>query len=273
MPNDVETQVREVIEGELRDLVSLWAGAAADEHNVFLLAISPALAGSSKLTRQLTSRLGGKLARISRGVARVTYGEKVVPLVVKKADVDHVPPRHNSNDTFVWSDYDKALVVEQALRLVTFAGLGIANRIGGSEFHAAYMNAIDQLEGAVRSPDPWTVQVDLVVLDTSVGLVELESGGNLDSSNAIGQSRKLIQAGLALGDRDLPLHFAVAYANRGAGKRIQGSLPRYFTDSGEEGDGLLVGRSWWERVLPEGVSYQSFVGLFREVALEYQIGS
>ena len=118
---------------------------------------------------------------------------------------------------------------------------------------------------------PWAVQVDLAVLDPSIGFAELESGGMLDSSNAIGQSRKLVRAGLAYGEPSMSLHFCTAYANDGEGRPIKGSLRKYFLQEPDHSDGLLVGSTWWERIFPEGVNFADFLQIFHEVAVEYEI--
>ena len=113
--------------------------------------------------------------------------------------------------------------------------------------------------------------MDLAVLSPEIGFAELESGGQLDSSNAIGQTRKLIQAGLAYGDPQMPLHFCTAYANKGEGRQIIGSLQSYFLQDPDHRDGLLAGSRWWERILPPEVSFDDFLEEFHIVAEEYEI--
>ena len=110
------------------------------------------------------------------------------------------------------------------------------------------------------------------MLSPEIGFAELESGGQLDTSNAVAQAGKLIKAGLAYGDPEMSLHFCTAYANNGQGRSILGSLRSYFLQDPDHRDGLLTGANWWERVLPVELSFEEFLVEFRSVAKEYEIG-
>lgn len=271
-PSELEDRlVRSIVEQELSDLQGLWQGVVDEEHNVFLTSVSPTLAVASKLTRRLTSRLGRKLARMARGLAKARFGASAVPSDVASShlEVAWSPNSSRSDDTFIHTDFDYDELTRLTLWLVDQAGGGA--RVGTPKFRAMFRNSQSRLIKGKRAAEAWSVQVDLAVLHPSVGLAELESGGNLDSSNAIGQSRKLIRAGLALGDSNLPLHFCTAYANRGEGRRIQGSLGKYFEQGSDQPDGLLVGSEWWERILPERLSFDDFLAIFHEVAVAYEI--
>lgn len=247
----------------------MWEGAAAAEHNVFLLAISPQLAVGSKLSRQLTSRLGVKLARIARSCAELRFGVDNVPRHLMADGVEATPIHIQTDDTLIYSDFDRDQVVELTLRLVTQAKS--VSKVGTNAWRSRFEAALEDLHKSPRVATPWYVQVDLAVLDERVGFAELESGGMLDSSNAIGQSRKLIQAGLAYGDSTMPLHFCTAYNNAGEGYPIKGSLRSYFAQEPAHRDGLLTGSNWWERVLPGDLTFEDFLVIFHEVAEAYEI--
>lgn len=263
--------VRRVVKQELSDLAELWEGVVSEEHNVFLVATAPTLAVASKLTRRLTSRMGRKLARMARQVAEIRFGAELLPVHLPSPHLRgvHREVPHVSDDTFVYTDFDETLTTALTLDLIDKAGRGA--KIGTDEFRAEYVAAIDELVRRDRAPEPWAVQVDLAVLEPTIGFAELESGGMLDSSNAIGQSRKLVRAGLAYGDRSMSLHFCTAYANDGEGRPIKGSLRKYFVQEPDHHDGLLVGSSWWKRILPADVTFDDFLEIFHEVAVEYEI--
>lgn len=267
--DEAGSAVRSIVERELTDLHGVWEGAAAAEHNVFLLAISPQLAVGSKLSRQLTSRLGVKLARMARSFAELRYGRDRVPKHLMADGVQTTPVNMQTDDTLVYSDFDRDQVVELTLGLVTKAKS--VSKVGTDAWRGLFEQALEELHEAPRVDTPWYVQVDLAVLDENVGFAELESGGMLDSSNAIGQSRKLIQAGLAYGDPAMPLHFCTAYSNAGEGNPIKGSLRSYFEQEPAHRDGLLTGSNWWSRVLPGDLTFDDFLVIFHEVAEAYEI--
>jgi hypothetical protein len=37
------------------------------------------------------------------------------------------------------------------------------------------------------------------------------------------------------------------------------------SDQSDTGDGLYVGQIWWEKVLPDGVTYKQFMKCFKQV--------
>jgi hypothetical protein len=160
-----------------------------------------------------------------------------------------------------------------AIDLLRRAHATDTERIGTAAFAAALNARIEELGRLPRAPEPWYVRVDLYVDDPGIGLAELESGGELDSSNVKGQPEKLVLAGLALARTNTPLHFCLAYANQGEGRSIRGGLPGYLTYASAvpPSSGLLVGSQWWERLLPPGLSFASFLEIFADVARELEI--
>jgi hypothetical protein len=133
-------------------------------------------------------------------------------------------------------------------------------------FESQYEKSLQKLIGAPKV-EVWKLQVDLFVDDDELGFCELESGGELDTSNGPAQPTKLVKAGLASGSLSHGLHFCLAYSNRGQNVPIQSALTRYLQMSHESdtGDGLYVGQIWWEKVLPDGVTYNQFMKCFKQV--------
>lgn len=270
--SSIEWRLENVVEQHLASLRDLHRSQAKN-HNPFLESISPTVAVASKLTRSLTSRLGTALAGIARDCAIERYGEGKVPRVAYRTDVKWVlddPGQHG--DTTIVTNLNEAETKQAATRLLR-EGRASGNRLGTPAFRDAFLRELDRLEGLPRSSEPWTVRVDLLVEAPEVGVCELESGGELDSSNVKGQPEKLVLAGLALGRRELPLHFCLAYANQGEGKPVRGGLPGYLAYAREYGyvGGLLVGQEWWERVLPSGLSMGDLLRATSSVAAQLDI--
>jgi hypothetical protein len=269
-----ETDVRSIVRSNLLPLIGI-ASAQGDNHNVFLEAISPPIAISSKLTRSLTSRLGKRFASIARDLAVLRYGADKVPAVLYSHTVEAGSQIATGlvDDTLVVTAYDQIATRRAAIDLMRHAKTHADERIGTSSFRDAFRTKVADLESGAPAAELWSVRVDLFVDDPLIGLAELESGGELDSSNVKSQPEKLVLAGLALGDPDVPLHFCLAYANKGEGRPIRGGLPGYLAYEGDDrpSAGLLVGRRWWERLLPAGVAFERFVELFAEVADELEI--
>lgn len=269
-----EAFIREVLARRLAPMVGL-ADQQGSNHNLFLSAISPTLAVSSKLTRSLTSRLGGALAGAARDFAIGRFGEGLVPPIVYSPTVVTRPivAAGSGNDTVIYTQLAEPETRAAATRLLRGAGSSRDHRIGTDAFRHAFREELGALAALPRAAQPWSVRVDLLVNHPLVGAAELESGGELDTSNVKGQPEKLVLAGLATADADLPLHFCLAYANQGEGMPIKGGLPGYLAPAGtaNPSSGLLVGAAWWGRILPEDVAFDRFIELFGEVAEKLRI--
>lgn len=257
--------VESIIENRLGDLEKLHE-AFPENTNPFLEAISPEVARFSSLTRSLTSRLGGRLAGIARDLSEAKFGTDAVPSFIVREGLSFEPERFHKNDTYVWTDFNPDLLLKEAQHLITFAGQDGKNRIGSTLFESQYEKSLQKLISAPKV-EVWKLQVDLFVNDEELGFCELESGGELDTSNGPAQPTKLVKAGLASGSLRHGLHFCLAYSNRGHNVPIQSALTRYLlmSDQSDTGDGLYVGKIWWEKVLPEGVSYSQFMASFKQV--------
>jgi hypothetical protein len=264
-----EEPVRTAVERELSALAHLWETKSQEDHNIFLESISPFLAKASGPTRSLTSQLGHKLAGLARALAEMRYGPDRVPRVLREGSKTGSGQNRSGNDTYILTTRPRSEVHRAATDLIQFARNQA--KIGTDRFRAEYQRELERLQSLPGEGES-ELPVDLLVLDSNVGFAELESGGNLDSSNVQAQPAKLVQAGLALGDPDIPLHFCCAYANRGEGNPIGGALPSYFEQNPNHIDGLLVGSQWWERVLPKDVTFDDFLRIFQEVAKDYEIG-
>jgi hypothetical protein len=268
-----QAQAEDAVRTVLRERLGPLAGLGDEQgtnHNPFLEAISPSVAAASKLTRSLTSRLGRRLAAIARELAVAKYGPGNVPSVMFSDTIVTRPaaPAALVDDTAIYTQLDENEVRNAAIRLLRWAGSELDQRIGTERFREKFIEEVTALRRQGRAAEPWFTRVDLYVDSAGIGLAELESGGELDSSNVKGQPEKLVLAALALGSADVPLHFCLAYANRGEGESIAGQLPKYFAPAGDlrGSGGLLIGSQWWSRLLPVDVSFDRFLEIFREVA-------
>jgi hypothetical protein len=264
LSNNVQV-VESIIEERLGDLEKLHE-AFPENTNPFLEAISPEVARFSSLTRSLTSRLGGRLAGIARDLSVQKFGSNSVPSFIVREGLSFEPDKFHKNDTYVWTDFNPDLLLKEAQHLITFAGQGDNKRIGSTLFGSQYDKSLQKLIAAPKV-EVWKLQVDLFVDADTLGFCELESGGELDTSNGPAQPTKLVKAGLASGSLRHGLHFCLAYSNRGQNLPIQSALTRYLqmSDQSDTGDGLYVGQIWWEKVLPDGVTYNQFMKCFKQV--------
>lgn len=238
--------------------------------NPFLDAITPEINRYSSLTRSLTSKMGNGFQLLARNLAKEKFGVAAVPNIIfqKNEKFDLNDPKPDVKDTLILSKLDPKTINYEANKLIHFAKTEPNGKIGTKLFRKELTKSRDLIHKEAKSR-PHQVQVDLFVDTPQLGFCETESGGELDSSNSKAQPAKLIMAALASDRLDMTLHFCLAYANRGEGKPIAGGLKRLFlnSDETETGDSLLVGKEWWETLLPPSTKYEDFLKIFNQTCL------
>jgi hypothetical protein len=272
--NEEISRIEKILENRLSNLKNLHLELQSQlEFNPFLTAISKDIAVKSKLSRSLTARLGNNFALIARDLCVNRFGSKNVPQIIARNSINLNVGSSNFHhqDTIIYTDINREELLNESSKLIRFAGQN-GNQIGSENFRNHYEKSLNYLT-SLTPVDPWTTQVDLYVNDSTLGFCELESGGELDSSNVTAQPAKLIRAGLALGEVDKKLFFCLAYANKGEGNPIKGQLPKYisYAELSEKQEGLLVGKKWWEKILPKSITFDEFLILFSKVAVKLNI--
>lgn len=258
-----------------------WNPSEPDGNNVFLESVAPMMAQSSRDSRALTSRLGFAMEAITNDMASLRYPGHVQSLLVssslspreaKKIQKENTVSLDNIGwkKTVIWSKYNQKAVSEAANELTRYAER--ISKIGQPGFRKKLLEKFDEIRSAPKATKPWKVEVDLACVHPDVGIVEIKSGGELDKTKAESETKNLLEAYLAYGDMEIPVCYATLYSNNGE-KSMKGALPKYFSLNNqlENQGGLLVGKDWWETILPEGMSYSDFLADFKKRAGRYEI--
>lgn len=138
----------------------------------------------------------------------------------------------------------------------------IDTRVGSPAFQMMLTDAhreLSRLSPVAR----YELDVDsvYVALDGRVAIGETKMGANLDTSNAPGQTEKLLRAHLAGGDPTAHLRFHVGYHTQPRKSRIAGALPLYWQQAAD-GSGLMVDEDFWREMLGDALSYEELRELF-----------
>jgi len=275
--------VERITEKHLRKLKEDWVPASKKTHNVFMEAIAPELIQPSRDCRSLESKLGFALEHIINDLLREKYKNDTPRVLLShslteedKECLSKLDPEVGSNKNIICSRYNEEAIYLAADRLVMFSKN--TSKIGTEVFRKELIREMELIASQELSSRPWSVEVDATCLTKDIGIVEIKTGGNLDESKASGDVKKLIVKYLAYGDKDLPIYFATCYANNGKDKngeykKISGSLKKHFEHNKSPGSmgGLLIGKHWWERILPPEISYEEFEKIFSKVAKKHEI--
>jgi len=97
-------------------------------------------------------------------------------------------------------------------------------------------------------------------------MMEIKAGGGLDSSNAPANVIKMLTEYAMLGRNDVKLFFATLYNFNGEGNLWTGQVKKFLSD-----EMLLIGKDFWNIVLPKEISFEDFEKIYHEITQELQV--
>jgi hypothetical protein len=243
----------------------------AETNDVFMTTLFPELASYTRASRSVSSMMGSQFyPRLARALASYRYGANACPRVIPGGGVtpdelaNYEEPK--GTDVLIVSRIESSRVEGLARRLQGELRTGQCPRVGTPEFSNRLRDECGYLLQDVSARDHlWSTRTDFYVDD--IGLIEIESSGMLDSASVIGQVTKLLRAGIALARPEVSLYWALAYSHAGD-RQPSTPLTKYLeiieTPQGSQG-GLLIGRHFWERLLPDDVSFDTLLGVIQAV--------
>jgi hypothetical protein len=256
----------ELLADECEQLDQRLAAKAKPSADWITAAVRPDVARGSGLSRGTASQMGHLLEKVVRHA-----------LEAQGRDQPRGPFTHTASArgqrTVVRSTRPAEAVHRLASRLrqtsltsaAQIKGCEIDTRVGSPAFTLVLREAHAEL-AALAPSAPYEIDVDsaYIARDGRLALGETKMGANLDTSNAPGQTEKLLRAHLAAGDPGAHLRFHVGYHTKPGKARISGALPLYWQQAGD-GSGLLVDEDFWREMLGEQMTYEELRELFTEL--------
>ena len=142
------------------------------------------------------------------------------------------------------------------------------NRIESSVTHDRCKNILLPLSTKYKSNQIFTKPVDLAFFDgTNWNIMELKAGGDLDSSNAPSNVEKLLTIYVDMGIENCNAYFATLYNKDGEGKTWTGAVKKHLNYPSM----FLIGEKFWERILPNNISFIDFTKIYREALEEIDL--
>lgn len=115
-----------------------------------------------------------------------------------------------------------------------------------------------------------TKPVDLAFFDgQNWNVMELKAGGDLDSSNAPSNVEKILTIYTGLNIPNSKLYFATLYNKNGEGKTWTGAVKKHLCYP----DMFLIGKNFWEMILPQGISFEDFTHIYKEALTEIDLNA
>ena len=112
--------------------------------------------------------------------------------------------------------------------------------------------------------------VDLAFFDGEMwNIMELKAGGDLDSSNAPSNVEKLLTIYVDMGIENCNAYFATLYNKDGEGNVWKGSVKKHLHYPSM----FLIGADFWNRILPDSITFTDFEEIYREALEEINLNS
>lgn len=213
------------------------------------------------------SKLGNAMQKISLEIARLKYGEENVPSIINIHKIKHNIEEQKGKQIIVTDvDTNNKILNGKIDNIITKNEGNLRCKPSKN----CSLNSAELKTLLVKLPKTKNIMkndVDLAFYDGKIwNLLEIKAGGDLDSSNARGNIRKLLKSYVALNSNNTKIYFATYYHKTGSGK-WKGSMKKFL----QYPDMFLIGQDFWEKILPENISFDEFKKIYLKVMKKIKI--
>lgn len=248
-----------------RDFVSNYKRKA---YNFLLSQMDETILASMVFVSSFESKSGFAIETCAKRIARLRFGEENVPAIVNPRGLKHNLDPSKINGQVVVTDVD---TYNGNLRgeISSFRANKVAsgrgkNRVKSGVTQESIRDTLLPLSEKYKTDMIYTKPVDLAFYDGSDwNILELKAGGDLDSSNAPSNVEKLLTIYVDMGIDNCKVYFATLYNKDGESNTWTGSIKQHMAYP----EMFLIGKAFWGKILPEGISFEKFEELYK-AALE-----
>ncbi len=241
-------------------------------NNFLLSQMDARITASMVFVSSFESKSGFAIETCAKRIARLKFGEENVPAIVNPRNLPHsIDPTAVVGQVVVTDvntdsgDLRGEIAAFRANKQATGKG---KKRVESQATHISMQEELLPLSTKYHSEKIWTKPVDLAFFDgTNWNIMELKAGGDLDSSNAPANAEKLFTIYVDMGVENCKAYFATLYNKNGEGRNWTGTMKKHMNYPST----FLIGAKFWERILPDGVSYKDFTQLYRQALEEIDL--
>ena len=217
------------------------------------------------------SKSGNMFQRIAREIAILKYGKENVPLVMQglgitDSDFEEIKKKYHGKEQAIFTRVDQS---DCQRFIANFKEIHKArgernNRIK-STLNQDKLKEINDEEFKMTK-NITCKPIDLMIynpIDNKYYMMEIKSCGGLDSSNAPANVIKMLTEYAILGKDNVNLYFSTLYNFNGEGNPWTGQVKKYLSN-----EMLLIGKDFWEVVLPKEISFEELGKIYNEVTKE-----
>lgn len=271
--------VKSIVVEEFSKLTKLIEADFNDNYkkkvNNFLLSqMDERITASMVFVSSFESKSGFAIETCAKRIARLKFGEENVPAIVNPRNLKHNIDPNTITGQVVVTDVDTH---NGDLRgeIAAFRANNEAKGKGKSRqesgvTHESMRTALRPLSDKYKSTSIFTKPVDLAFYDgANWNVMELKAGGDLDSSNAPSNVEKLLTIYVDMGIDNCKAYFATLYNKDGEGNTWTGAVKKHLNYPSM----FLIGAKFWDRILPEGITFNDFAIIYKEALEEIDLNS
>ena len=243
-------------------------------NNFLLSQMDSRITASMVFVSSFESKSGFAIENCAKRIARLKFGEENVPTIVNPRNLSHnINPNTVSGQIVVTDvathngDLRGSISAFRANNVASGAG---RTRIESGVTQESIRINLLPLATTYKTNKIYTKPVDLAFFDgENWNVLELKAGGDLDSSNAPSNVEKLLTIYVDMGIENCKAFFATLYNKDGEGNTWKGAVKKHMSYP----EMFLIGKNFWEKILPDSISFDDFVGIYKSALEEIDLNA
>lgn len=266
-------RIAEIIKKEyLQMLVSIKADFKKNfckkKHNFLLDGLGADTKASLVFASSFESKVGNAMQKIALEIARLKYGFENVPAIINIHNIEHSITANDGKQVIVTNVDTSDVELNKKIAGIIKRNEGNLRCKPQKICNLNFKEIKILLENPPKTDTILTNDVDLAFYDgKNWNILEIKAGGDLDSSNARGNVEKLLTSYVALNSDNAKPYFATYYHKTGEGNTWCGSMKKFL----QYPDMFLIGSAFWNKILPDNISFIEFKNIYLEVMKEIKI--
>ncbi len=259
-------RIFQIIEEEFSSLVTriqsdFVTNFKAKQNNFLLKELDTMMSAHMVFVSSFESKSGNSIQKVAKEIAKLKYGAANVPQIVNPHNLEHNIQNPNEHEQIIVSNIDMgdSQLQGRITEFMTRCEGNSKRKVCCSVNHETILELLEQ--PLPMTSEIHTKPVDLAFWDgDELNIMEIKAGGNLDSSNAPSNAKKLLTIYTGLNYRKTKPYFATIYHKDGEGRTWSGSIKKYL----QYPHMFLIGSAFWNKILPEGIDYNEFTKIYNE---------
>ena len=270
---DAEKEIKEILKCELKILLDRLKDDFSEKkekkrNNWILDCFDGEILSNMIFVSSFESKYGNMFEKIAFQIARLRFGSENVKYIVKSKSIENEEFEEFKNQF----NHNKKQYITTKLSEKNsgkFSKFREDHKGDGNKKEKSLLTheVLSELLVDLDDEDkPHEQEVDLLIYNDEEKLFEIfeiKAGGNLDSTNSKGNVEKLLKIYSALGYENSKIYFATLYNKDGDENNWKGSVKYQIGE-----DSLLIGKDFWEKILPTDISFIKFKEIYLDVCEE-----